>query len=191
VAVACWPIAFDIDCRRVALFSVIDFVHRSNRFHAFIGIVQNQSTSSIATPQAGVYLVKLLGPVYPTIAHTAGIHGDVELKVWVRQDGSFQSADVVSGPPLLRKAALESAQQSQFECRGCTDSVNSYSLVYTFQFSNENCCNTSNAASVSESQNHVWITTSPFCFCDAVATLTYKARSMKCLYLWKCATRTQ
>ena len=157
---------------------------------AFVGSAQAQSAIGSDTPQTGVFLAKLHDPVYPPITRTAGIYGDVQLMLRVRQDGAIQSVKVVSGPPSLQRAALESAQQSQFECRACTGGVTAYSLVYSFQFSHEDCCNSSNSPTkVEESQNHIWVTVPPFCFCDLAATTTHKVRSVKCLYLWKCATR--
>jgi protein TonB len=60
---------------------------------------------------------------YPPLARQANITGDVELKLEIRKDGSIQSASVVSGHPMLTQAALNSAQRSHFECRGCEDGV--------------------------------------------------------------------
>jgi TonB family protein len=151
---------------------------------------QGQSAIGSDTAQAGVFLANLYDPVYPPITRTAGISGDVRLALQIRKDGTIQSVEVVSGPPSLQRAALDSAQQSQFECRACTGDVAAYSLVYSFRFSHDDCCNSSNVPlKVEESQNHIWITAAPFCFCDPSGTTTRKVRSVKCLYLWKCAAR--
>src|SRR5579864_3668658 len=93
-----------------------------------------------ATPKGVVVLTKLSVPVYPAIARTAHILGDVELMLEIRQDGSIESAAVVSGPPLLRSAAMTSAQQSQFECHGCSAEPTSYRLVYAFRLVESGCC---------------------------------------------------
>jgi TonB family protein len=154
------------------------------------GSPQAQSSIDSDTAQTGVFLAKLRDPVYPLITRSAGISGDVHLALQIRNDGTIQSVEVVSGPPLLQRAALDSAQQSQFECRACTGEVTAYSLVYSFQFSHEDCCNSPNVPpKVEESQNHIWITAARFCFCDPSGMTTHKVRSVKCLYLWKCATR--
>ena len=159
-------------------------------FFAFSGSAQAQSEIGSDTNQTGVFLAKLHDPVYPPITRVAGVYGDVHLALRIRKNGTIQSIEVVSGPPLLQRAALESPQQSQFECRACTGDVTAYSLVYSFQFSHEDCCNSSNdPTKVEESQNHIWVTAAPFCFCDPSGTTTHKVRSVKCLYLWKCAVR--
>jgi len=158
-------------------------------FFTFSGSGQTQSPTASDTPQRGVYLTKVHDPVYSQVVRTANVYGDVELLLRIRQDGVIQSVGVVSGPPLLQRIAVESAQQSQFECRACTDGVTPYKLVYSFQLSNENCCNSQSPPKVSASENHVRITISPFCFCDPGGTLGHKERAMKCLYLWRCAVR--
>src|SRR5580700_9621289 len=97
-----------------------------------------QTPASDATPQ--VVLTKLSPPVYPSLARQARIMGDVKVQVLIRKDGSVASAEVISGHPMLKQAALESAQKSQFECHGC-EGVISYSLAYTFAIGDE-CHNT-------------------------------------------------
>jgi TonB family protein len=79
-------------------------------FLAFSGSVQAQSAIDSDTAQTGVFLAKLHDPVYPPIARTARIYGDIHLTLQIRKDGTIQSVEVVSGPPLLQHAALESAQ---------------------------------------------------------------------------------
>lgn len=73
----------------------------------FLAVVALLSSSVIKTPaqtdapQGEAVLSKVAKPLYPLIARTAHITGDVELKVEVREDGTAQSASFVSGPPLL------------------------------------------------------------------------------------------
>jgi TonB family protein len=81
-------------------------------------------------PTGDVVVISLFNPAYPPLARQARIYGDVELKVGVRKDGSIQSAVAVSGHPMLTQAALNSAQQSRYECRKCNDEVTFYSLTY-------------------------------------------------------------
>ncbi len=57
---------------------------------------------------------------------------------------------------MLKPAALTSAQNSTFECHGCTEELTSYSLTYTFGFNNDSNCSLK------------------------------RSRSAKCLYLWAC-----
>jgi Gram-negative bacterial TonB protein C-terminal len=156
-------------------------------FSVFLGSGQAQSPASSDAPQRGVHLTRLYDPVYPEVVHVANVYGDVELMLQIRQDGSIQSVEVVSGLPLLQRVAVESARQSQFECRACTDGVTPYKLVYSFQLSDGDCCNSQSSPKVSASENHVWVTNSHFCFCDPAPTVVGKVRSLKCLYLWRCA----
>src|SRR6266700_140547 len=72
-------------------------------------------------PQREVVLSKLSSPVFPPVARVARVSGDVEIEVRIRQDGSVESAEVVSGHPSLKAAALDSARQSKFECHECRD----------------------------------------------------------------------
>ncbi len=163
---------------------------------AFIADSFAQAATSPDTLQSEVVLVNLSSPAYPPLASATRISGDVHLSLGIRRDGSVESAVIVSGHPLLQQAVLESAQQSQFECRGCTKTVTSYSLVYTFQLV-DHCPAAKNGpskdvlqdgkprAQVIQSQNHVTVVVEPS-WCDPGIRFK-KARSAKCLYLWKCS----
>lgn len=91
-------------------------------------------TQQIAQPaqsdgtKGEVVLTSLSKPAFSPLARQANIEGDVIVDVIVRQDGSTE-ATVVKGHPLLKQAALDSAIQSRFECRGCSAPL-SYTLVY-------------------------------------------------------------
>jgi TonB family protein len=138
-------------------------------------------------PQGEVILTKLSQPVYPPLALQARIVGDVELSLSVRQDGSVGSVQVVSGHPLLQRAALDSAHNSQFECRACGGPLTSYRLVYTFQLGPTVYCAPRDGSypQVTQSQSHVTLLDEPVGTCDTAAEIR-KVRSAKCLYLWKC-----
>jgi len=159
-----------------------------------------QATTGNDSPPTGVVLIELSSPLYPPLARQARIAGDVKVQLSIRPDGSVESATPVSGHTWLVPAALESARQSQFECRGCSGTT-AYSMTYTFQVLGEldRCCCTQGASTpstpggygVSQSQDHVTITAAPACICpDACAEdwaqAHSKFRSAKCLYLWKC-----
>jgi TonB family protein len=149
-----------------------------------------QGPASETTSQIGVALTKLTPPIYPPLARQARITGDVKIQVLIRKDGSVESAEVISGHPILKLAALESAQKSQFECRGCAEEKNAYSLTYAFELRDYgDCCNTKPRESeVTQSPGRISIVAPNLCFCDPGAELT-KVRSAKCFYLWKCGTR--
>jgi hypothetical protein len=153
-----------------------------------------QRSTDPSFQQNTVVLTKLSPPVCPRIALTARITGDVELKLGIRQDGSVDSAVYSSGPPLLMRAALDSAQQSQFECQKCGEEVTPYRLLYTFRLDavTVSCtapedCNKSyptRSPEVTQTENHIILINheAPMCICGGFP----RVRSLKCLYLWRC-----
>jgi TonB family protein len=86
-------------------------------------IASAQSTTGNPTPAIWIALTTLSPPVYPPLAREARIMGDVKVQLGIRRDGSVASAEVVSGPPMLQQAALESARKSAFLCQGCSEEV--------------------------------------------------------------------
>jgi TonB family protein len=156
-----------------------------------------QSGTSVQSA-GNVSLTKLFQPVYPPLAKQTRITGDVLIEIEVRRDGSVESISVVSGHPLLKQAAVDSTQHSQFECKGCSEGVHSLQMVYSFQLGPTGYCSegptTPKAPGeeanprVNVSQNRVTVIDYPVGTCDMAATIT-KARSLKCLYLWRCSTR--
>jgi hypothetical protein len=143
-----------------------------------------------------VELTELSPPVYPPIALLARVAGDVDLKLDIRQDGTVESEVVVSGPELLQRAALDSAQKSKFECGKCSGPVNPVRLRYSFRLvvHSVSCdapedCNRSDqhlpGPQVTQLKNQVTVVkdVAGTCICDG---LEVKRRSAKCLYLWKC-----
>jgi TonB family protein len=125
-------------------------------FIALVDTAMAQGAPSGDTQVNGVVLTKLSPPVYPPLSRQARITGDVKLQVWIWRNGSVASADVVSGHPMLKLAALASAQKSTFECHGCTQELTPYSLTYTFGLRNDDNCSVT------------------------------RLHSVKCLYLWRC-----
>ena len=146
---------------------------------------QERTDNSNHAAPIGILLVKPRDPVYPAIARIARIQGDVKVVVQVRKDGKVDSVNYLSGPPLLKKAAMDSASDSKFECDGCTEAITLYPLTYTFQLSDSACCDPT--PEVSESNHHIWVTSFPWHEVLLAPVLGKKARSIKCLFLWKCA----
>src|SRR5262245_23321764 len=58
--------------------------------------------------------IKKITPTYPAIARTARASGAVQVQVMISEEGRVISAEVVSGHPLLREAALQEAKQWTF-----------------------------------------------------------------------------
>ena len=118
-------------------------------------------------------------------------------QITVRPDGVVDSVVVSSGHPLLKESAVTSARQSQFECRGCTEQFNKYRLVYTFNIEGECECEPRESPSIKnepqqaypqfpDAQHRVTVVAQVFCICDPAAT--FRVRSVKCLYLWRCGS---
>lgn len=65
--------------------------------------------------------VEVLGhpaePVYPLMAQRANVQGAVVLRARIKEDGSVDGLEVVSGPSMLTSAALEAVRQWQFRPR--------------------------------------------------------------------------
>jgi TonB family protein len=165
-------------------------------FSAALARFPAQNAGSPST-QESVVLTRLFPPVYPPLAKQTRITGDVELTLEVRADGSLESAIVVNGHPLLKQAALDSAQHSQFASRDCGQEMRSFHVLYSFQLGPTSYCTDVSGASkadekqesyprVMQSQNHITVVDQPVGTCDLAADLTRKVRSIKCLYLWKC-----
>jgi len=160
---------------------------------------ETSPTVQSGAPNGEVILVTLSKPIFSPLARIANVEGEVAVEVTVRQDGSTD-ATVVTGHPLLKRAALDSAKQSRFECRGCSAPL-SYRLVYAFKRTSEgDCCNGMGSPVKIEQepqsfdergqpQTRVSISAEHICLCDPSGTVTKKVRSPKCLYLWKCSTR--
>jgi TonB family protein len=159
---------------------------------------QAKNPAGSNNPQTSVVVAKLVQPIYPPLARAARIEGDVDLKLSIRQDGSLESATVVSGHPLLTAAALDSAQHTQFKCRECSEPTTSSQLVYTFRIEGECECEPvvsrpktnepeKTYPQITNTTNRVTVTALVVCICDPAIQIT-KVRSLKCLYLWRCST---
>lgn len=60
-------------------------------------------------------LIKQVIPPYPRMAVIARISGTVHLVGVIARDGTIQSLQVISGPPLLSQAALEAVRQWRYK----------------------------------------------------------------------------
>jgi protein TonB len=59
-------------------------------------------------------LLNRVDPVYPRVAVLTGTQGEVRLHAIIAKDGSIQSLNVVSGNPLLVRAAVDAVQQWRY-----------------------------------------------------------------------------
>ena len=68
----------------------------------------------VTTGSAGIMAANLVSspaPAYPEAATAAGVQGEVVVEAVVGRDGGVVDTRVVSGPPLLRAAALDAVQR--------------------------------------------------------------------------------
>jgi hypothetical protein len=152
-------------------------------------LAARQTSPTDSRSKGEVVLITPFNLTYPRLARLANITGDVEMKLEIRKDGSIQSATVVSGHPILTQAALNSAERSHFECRGCEDDVTLGSVTYSFQIAASPGwpCPETNGARVTQSENHIIVTAEPALVYPVFSNTA--ARSAKCLYLWACGWR--
>jgi protein TonB len=59
-------------------------------------------------------LVRQVLPIYPPIAKTAHISGSVILHAIIGRDGTVEHLELVSGPPLLVRSAMDAVQQWRY-----------------------------------------------------------------------------
>jgi periplasmic protein TonB len=63
----------------------------------------------------GAKLVFQVKPEYPEIARVARVQGAVRLEAVISREGTVESLKVVSGPPLLLKAAFDAVSQWRYQ----------------------------------------------------------------------------
>jgi TonB family protein len=71
--------------------------------------------SAAVSPPAASYLLQRVEPEYPEEAKQRHIEGPVVLKVLVGTDGAVQELKVMSGDPLLAKAATDAVRRWRFQ----------------------------------------------------------------------------
>jgi TonB family protein len=149
-----------------------------------------------ALPANEPILTKLSEPTYPRLAEAAHIEGYVDVILTIRRDGTVESAQVVAGHAMLKQAALESAQHSQFDCGSCIEAATRYALKYKFQIVSRGLpgdCDYSEKQSPAETDtlhHEILVKGWAMAICDPAADIR-RVRSAKCLYLWRCGTRDE
>jgi TonB family protein len=108
-------------------------------------------TTRVAPNVAAGYVIHQIAPVYPPIAKTAHISGTVVLRAIIARDGTIEQLEVVSGPPLLLKSAMDAVQQWVYRptlANGDPVRVDTtISVVYTLGEKNPNNAEGSGSAS--------------------------------------------
>ncbi|MBW8746862.1 MAG: TonB family protein [Acidobacteria bacterium] len=73
-------------------------------------------------------------PAYPQAASEAHVQGDVKVETNVDRNGNVASVRVVSGPPLLRDAALDAAQRWRYRPHFIGGEQAAMSAITVFEF---------------------------------------------------------
>jgi TonB family protein len=149
---------------------------------------------AVAQPGARIVPVEWPRPVYPQIAQSARVQGEVEVAVDVRPDGGVAAVEVVRGIPLLNQAVTDAARRTRFECRGCVDAANRYSLYVTFRLSAEDPPTGPGPLIVSPTQGWVTVVAPVPMIGGGPGIPDPPTRGLKCLFLWRCdppATRAR
>lgn len=75
------------------------------------------------------------GPAYPVVGTQAQVAGTVKLRVILDEHGKVATAEVISGAPLLARAAQENVKTWGFTSCGKTDQCkNSDAIEFTYVF---------------------------------------------------------
>jgi TonB family protein len=61
------------------------------------------------------HLEESVAPVYPDVARNAGIEGDIVLRANISSDGRVTNLKVLSGPPILARAAIDAVQHWRYQ----------------------------------------------------------------------------
>jgi len=103
-------------------------------------------------------------PVYPQMARIAHIQGAVTVVIEVHPDGVVVLQNAV-GHPILVQAAKDAIQHSALKCNGCEQEAQTFVVVYKFKIEDP---------------------PPPPAPAPPPPKAPQKARSIRCLYLWRC-----
>ncbi len=80
-------------------------------------VVASSSSGPLRVPEnvAMGLLLSPIHPVYPQIAQNARIQGEVVLEAVISKTGLIESLSPVSGPDLLRRAAIDAVQRAHYQ----------------------------------------------------------------------------
>jgi TonB family protein len=80
---------------------------------------ESRSQAVVEVPEATAQreLLHRVEPEYPDAARQQNVQGRVMLEVHIGMDGSVQDVEVVSGPPVLAQASIDSVKQWRFKPR--------------------------------------------------------------------------
>jgi protein TonB len=79
-------------------------------------------------------LIKSVQPIYPSMAKSQHVSGNVQIDALIDADGNVSAMKVLSGPALLRESALASLKQWKYQPAELDGKPTSMHLTVTLQF---------------------------------------------------------
>jgi protein TonB len=80
-------------------------------------------------------LLSPIQPVYPPIAKAIRLQGSVVIEAIISKTGRLESVNVVSGPDMLRKAAMDAVAAARYRPYLLNGEPTEVKTVYTVVFS--------------------------------------------------------
>jgi TonB family protein len=113
------------------------------------------SCSAQCQEQPEPFLRSSLMPAYPSIAATAHIEGDVRASFVLDATGTVTSVEILSGPPLLRRATEDNIRSCKFSPASEKPTSNrGYDTVFYDRISSRTACENSRWITVSTGSFH-------------------------------------
>jgi TonB family protein len=98
-----------------------------------------QPSAPTALLQAGgdvktATLLSSVAPIYPQMARTQRVSGDVKIEAFIGADGRVSTMKVISGPALLHQSALDAVRQWKYKAATLNGQPVAMHLMVTVQF---------------------------------------------------------
>ena len=100
------------------------------------GSVEHPAASDVAEPKRvePARLLKKVVPVYPELAKTARVQGDVTIEATINESGALEDLRLLGGHPLLAPAALDAVSQWRYSPARLHGSATRSSIRITVTF---------------------------------------------------------
>ena len=123
---------------------------------------------------------------YPDLARLAHIAGSVEVEFTLSTENAV-TIQKSTGHPVLVAAAEEVIKSSRFRCSDC-ETQRAFAVIFNFTIAEHPCQRTMAPATVTlETIDRVSVIAEPVCTEEIDPVIrSRRARSARCLYLWRC-----
>lgn len=76
---------------------------------------KDKKEDRISVKDATDHLIYKVDPVYPSVAKKRNIEGEVALEIVISKEGGVMRTQVLSGHPLLKRAAMEAVKKYRYK----------------------------------------------------------------------------